>query len=178
MSSCNKSIKIFLQKQDFLFNDKKQTKKPSASHWDDNRDFFPPEFVLNKCDHSLTYLDKFWNINYIQLTLTCLWISSLSFFFISWKCFTHYCVLSLVSGVPCPAGRNAGNHQAAWGGPVSCPETQRPLWGWTQRLQANKWGTQKESCGIPAENPKGKRCRCGIDYETLALTTEYFSDFG
>lgn len=38
-----------------------------------------------------------------------------------------HCVLSMDSGVPCPAGGDAGDHQAAGGGPISCPTPQRPL---------------------------------------------------
>lgn len=63
--------------------------------------------------------------------------------------------LYLNSGVSCTAGGDAGDHQAAGGGPVSGPTPQRSVRSWAQRLQANERGPQKESCGIPAENPKG-----------------------
>ena len=63
--------------------------------------------------------------------------------------------LYLNSGVSRTAGGDAGDHQAAGGGPVSGPTPQWSVWSWAQRLQANEWGTQKESCGVPAENPKG-----------------------
>lgn len=41
--------------------------------------------------------------------------------------FSHIDDHCAVSGVPCPARGDAGDHQAAGGGPVSCPTPQRPL---------------------------------------------------
>ena len=59
-------------------------------------------------------------------------------------------------GVPCPAGGDAGHHQAAGGGPVSSPAPQRPLRVGAQGLQADQRGPEEEGRGVPAEDPEGK----------------------
>lgn len=78
-------------------------------------------------------------------------------------CWPHWCsllMLLMAPGVPRPARGDAGDYQAAGGGPVGRSATQWPLRIWAPRLQTNKWRAQTKSCGIPAENPKGNFSSC------------------
>lgn len=119
--------------------------------------FTPTAFSLKQIWCFINNLPLFWTEQpeYMETLLKYVLQPVISQIYIKFAFSPSSWSVSFMSGVSCTTGGDAGDHQAAGGGPVSGPTPQRSVWSWAQRLQANEWGTQKESCRIPAENPKG-----------------------